>query len=254
MTDKPTRMLHARMTDKPTEPARDNGFGDGRDLGAQKPIVGLIAASDADARLCAAAIESCDARPLRIVPADYAAPGDALRHVYGLAFCGADVDGDGGGDDEVALMRAVLDCDMPIYAIGGAMLTLNIALGGLPPLPLDNHAAADCGDESASEYHHIYIAPGSRLAAVVGSGGFVRVNSRHRRGIREAQKSAWLLASAYSLEDGAIEALESARHRWVIGVQFRPERRMELPPHFHRLFQSLAERAAERMQAANSRQ
>ncbi len=232
------------MTDKPTEPARDNGFWDGRDLAAQKPIVGLIAASDADARLCAAAIESCDALPLRIVPADYDTPDDALRRVNALAFCGAD------GDAEAALMRAALDRDMPIYAIGGAMLTLNIALGGKSPLPLDNHAAADC----ASEYHHIYIAPGSRLAAVVGSGGFVRVNSRHRRGIREAQKSAWLLASAYSLEDGAIEALESARHRWVIGVQFRPERRMELPPHFHRLFQSLAERAAERMQAANSRQ
>ena len=251
MTDKPTRMPPASMPNKPTEPARDNGFGDGRDLATQKPVVGLIAASDADARLCAAAIESCDALPLRIVPADYATPDDALRHVYGLAFCGG---GGDGNDADVALMRAALDRDMPIYAIGDAMLTLNIALGGKPPLPMDNHAAADCGAESASEYHHIYIAPGSRLAAVVGSGGFVRVNSRHRRGIREAQKSAWLLASAYSLEDGAIEALESARHRWVIGVQFRPERRMELPPHFHRLFQSLAERAAERMQAANSRQ
>ncbi len=248
-------MPPARMTDEPTEPARDNGFGDVRDLTAQKPIVGLIAASDADARLCAAAIESCDALPLRIDPADDAAPDDALLLVNALAFCGADGDGNSDAvDAEVALMRAALDRDMPMYAIGDAMLTLNIALGGLPPLPLDNHAAADCGTESASEYHHIYIAPGSRLAAVVGSGGFVRVNSRHRRGIREAQKSAWLLASAYSLEDGAIEALESARHRWVIGVQFRPERRMELPPHFHRLFQSLAERAAERMQAANSRQ
>ena len=252
MPNKPIRMPPARMTDKPTEATRDNGFGDGRGMASQKPVVGLIAASDADARLCAAAIESCEALPLRIVPADYATPDDALRLVNALAFCGAG--GGAVGDGDVALMRAALDCDMPIYAIGGAMLTLNIALGGLPPLPLDNHAAADCGAESASEYHHIYIAPGSRLAAVVGSGGFVRVNSRHRRGIREAQKSAWLLASAYSLEDGAIEALESARHRWVIGVQFRPERRMELPPHFHRLFQSLAERAAERMQAANSRQ
>lgn len=222
-------------------------------MAAQKPLIGLIAASDADARLCAAAVEICEAQSLRIAPADYAAPENALRLVNALAFCGAD-GGDGGNAAEVALMRAALDRDMPIYAIGGAMHTLNIALGGKPPLPIDNHAAVDCGDESASEYHHIYIAPGSRLAAVVGSGGFVRVNSRHRRGIREAQKSAWLLAAAYSLEDGVIEALESARHRWVIGVQFRPERRMEAPPHFHRLFQSLAERAAERMRAANSRQ
>lgn len=222
-------------------------------MAAQKPLIGLIAASHADARLCAAAVESCEAQPLRIVPADYASPENALRLVNALAFCGAD-GGDGGNAAEVALMRAALDRDMPIYAIGGAIHTLNIALGGKPSLPIDNHAAVDCGVESASEYHHIYIAPGSRLAAVVGSGGFVRVNSRHRRGIREAQRSAWLLASAYSLEDGVIEALESARHRWVIGVQFRPERRMELPPHFHRLFQSLAERAAERMRAANSRQ
>lgn len=239
------------MTDKPTR----NGFGDGSDLAAQKPIVGLVAASDADARLCAAAIESCDARALRIAPADYATPADALRIVNALAFCGACDGNDGGGATDVALMRAALDCDMPIYAVGDGMHTLNMALGGKPPRTVDNHAAADCSDESAdesaSEYHHIYIAPGSRLAAVVGSGGFVRVNSRHRRGIREAQKSAWLLASAYSLEDGVIEALESARHRWVIGVQFRTERRMELPPHFHRLFQSLADRAAERMRAAN---
>ena len=78
----------------------------------------------------------------------------------------------------------------------------------------------------------------------------MRVNSRHSNGIREAQKSSWLLASAYSLEDGVIEALESSRHRWIIGVQFRPERRMEVPPHFDRLFQSLLERAAERMDAA----
>jgi putative glutamine amidotransferase len=65
--------------------------------------------------------------------------------------------------------------------------------------------------------------------------------------MHEAQKSPLLMASAYSLEDGLIEALESPNHRWVIGVQFHPERRMELPPHFDRLFQSLAERAEERL-------
>ena len=81
---------------------------------------------------------------------------------------------------------------------------------------------------------------------MVGSGGFVRVNSRHALGLREAHKAAALLASAYSLEDGVIEAVESPRHRWVFGTQFRPERALELPPHFQRLFQSLTERAAER--------
>ena len=74
-------------------------------------------------------------------------------------------------------------------------------------------------------------------------GGFVRVNSRHTFGVREAQKAPGLLATAYSLEDGVIEALESPEHEWVIGVQFEPERRGELPPHFDRLFDRLVGRA-----------
>ena len=87
----------------------------------------------------------------------------------------------------------------------------------------------------------------------MGSGGVVRVNSRHRQGLVEAGRAAGLAASAYSLEDGIVEGLESPLHRWVIGVQFHPERRMEVPPHFDRLFQSLVERAAEFRQGAPAR-
>ena len=105
------------------------------------------------------------------------------------------------------------------------------------------HDSTDEDGEKKSSYHRIYIAPGSKLAAVVGAGGFVRVNSRHSRGVTEAQKSPRLLAAAYSIDDGMIEALESPDHDWVIGVQFRPELRREIPPQFDRLFQGLVERA-----------
>ena len=130
------------------------------------------------------------------------------------------------------------------------MQVLNVALGGKLLQHIKGHNAYEEGGEELSQYHHIYISPGSKLAAVVGSGGFVRVNSRHHQGVKEPQKSSALLASAYSLEDGYIEALESPAHRWVIGVQFHPVRRMEVPPHFDRLFQSLVERAAEGVRAA----
>ena len=149
---------------------------------------------------------------------------------------------------ELGLVRAALDDDLPIYGIGRGMAVLNLAMGGGLIGRLDGHpsgARSDASDEP--RYHHIYISPGSKLAAVVGSGGFVRVNSLHRQGVREAQKSPRLLASAYSVDDGVIEALESPAHRWVIAVQFNPERRMEVPPHFDRLFQSLVERASERI-------
>ena len=171
-------------------------------------------------------------------------PDVLLGLIDALVCC----DDTGGGQSAIDLVRAALDDDMPIYALGEGMHLLNTAFGGKPAGAVVEHSGD--GEDGKSAFHHIYIAPGSRLAAVVGSGGFVRVNSRHNRGIREAQKSQWLLASAYSLEDGMIEALESSRHRWVIGVQFRPERRMEVPPHFDRLFQSLLERAMERMNRA----
>ena len=212
------------------------------------PTIGILAPTNDNARACAAAIERLQGHALRIDAADGAPPERTLRLIDALVCCGDDARE---ADTDLELLRAALDDDMPIYAIGGGMLLLNLALGGKFSVSVNAHAAHACNAETVSAYHRIYIAPGSRLAAVVGSGGFVRVNSRHRSGIREAQKSPWLLASAYSLDDGVIEALESPRHRWVIGVQFHPERRMEIPPHFDRLFQSLLERAAERLTAAN---
>ena len=211
------------------------------------PLIGIVALSDENARVCAASVERLGGRALRIDVSDGTAPDVSLRLIGALVCC----DDAGAGDAAVALVRAAIDDDLPIYAIGEGMQLLNIAFGGRASIPIAEHV--DVGEDGgvASAFHHIYIAPGSRLAAVVGSGGFVRVNSRHSDGIREAQKSSWLLASAYSLEDGVIEALESSRHRWIIGVQFRPERRLEVPPHFDRLFQSLLERAAERMKSAN---
>ena len=148
---------------------------------------------------------------------------------------------------ELSLTQAALAADMPIYGICRGMQMLNVAMGGRLAHHVQNHDVIGPEDDWKASYHRIYISPGSKLAAVVGSGGFVRVNSLHHQGVREAHKSPRLLASAYSLEDGVIEALESPSHRWVISVQFHPERRMEVPPHFERLFQSLAERAAERM-------
>ena len=132
---------------------------------------------------------------------------------------------------------------MPVLCVGAGMQALNTAMGGRPPIDVSGHDTRSGDGEPESAYHRIFIAPGSKLAATVGSGGFVRVNSRHRRALREPQKAAELVASAYGLEDGVIEALEIPGHQWVIGVQFDPHRRRELPPHFDRLFQSLTERA-----------
>ncbi len=233
----------------------------------ERPIVAVTSGNRESAEESASGVERAGGEPWVVLPEHGLTPGDVLDRVSAIVLSdGEDVHPDRYGEPpgpsetielneqrdetETALTRAALDVDLPVYGIGRGMHVLNVVMGGKLDRAVPGHAAeaAEGGAEKPA-FHHIYISPGSKLAAVVGSGGFVRVNSTHRQGVREAQKSSALLASAYSLEDGVIEALESPAHRWVIGVQFNPERRMEVPPHFDRLFQSLVERGSERLLA-----
>ena len=73
----------------------------------------------------------------------------------------------------------------------------------------------------------------------MGAGGFVRVNSRHQIGVLESNKSHQLISSAWSLEDGVVEAVQHSTYHTAFGVQFLPDTRLEIPPHFDRLFENL---------------
>jgi len=146
---------------------------------------------------------------------------------------------------EINIVKFAITSNMPVLGICRGMQVLNVASRGKLEQSTEKHSTIrSVGDrEAESSYHRIFISPGCRLASVVGSGGFVRVNSRHHQGVKESGKSDTLMSSAWSLEDGLIEALESPSHDWVLGVQFHPERRGELPPHFDKLFQALVEKA-----------
>mgnify|MGYP003323273917 FL=1 len=144
------------------------------------------------------------------------------------------------GDVISRLLPTVLDFDLPVLAVGSGIHTLNVTMGGRSARPIPAHGPLENGK---SEHHHIFISPGSRHASLVGARGLLRVNSRHILGIKPAQKAPNLLACAYGLDDGVIEAVESPSHTFVIGVQFQPERPREVPPHFERLFEALVDHA-----------
>lgn len=145
---------------------------------------------------------------------------------------------------ELALLRLALEHDLPILGICRGMHLLNVAFGGRLIQDLPGHRGQQRSDREWELVHHMtYLSPGSKLAAILGSGGFMRLNSRHHQGLREAQKASQLLAIAYSLDDGLIEGLESPVHDWVIAVQCHPEREHEVPSSFRRLFQAFVERA-----------
>ena len=146
-------------------------------------------------------------------------------------------------DLELRLLDYALDRDMPVLAICRGMQLLNVALGGQLIQDLPGHKAEREDGCWQSEKHLIYMAPGAKAAAIVGSAGFFRVNSLHHQGLKEAQRSPRLMTSAYSVDDGLIEGLESPHHSWVIGLQCHPERQDEVPRSFANLFAGFYERA-----------
>ena len=147
------------------------------------------------------------------------------------------------------LLEAALGADMPVLATGYGMHLLNGYFGGGQPSEVVEHYPEEPTEPLR---HQIYLSPGAKVAAIIGSAGMFRVNSRHRTGIREPQRAERLMSIAYQLDDGVIEGLESKEHSWVIGVQFLPERGDEVPASFNNLFLGLVERAQDFIDSNNA--
>jgi len=235
------------------------------------PAIGVVASSRREARRYLDAMVKREVAECLLKPLSTSQVDMTISSVDGLLFTGGpDVDPryygeardpEAGLDPpsrrdrwELALLNAALERDMPVLAVCRGMQLLNVAFGGRLIQDLPGHRLEKQNGNRASAYHQLYISPGCKLAAILGAGGFVRVSSQHHQGLREPQKAATLMASAYSLEDGVIEALESPDHDWVIGVQWHNEIEEEMPKNFGNLFQSLIERAetyAQRKEASS---
>lgn len=226
-----------------------------------KPIIGITSSAAYDSEEYSEAVVKAGGSPLMLPSDETRATDEILKGIDGLMLPGGpDIDpaiyGDAPRPDanleinrqlddlELSLIRAALSRDLPVLGICRGMQALNVALGGKLLQDLSGHKGEEKNGRAESVRHRIYISPGSKLAAILGSGGFVQVNSRHHQGLREPQKSRALMASAYSLDDGLIEGLESPGHRWVIGVQCHPEIVDEVPRQFQNLFLGLVEQAA----------
>lgn len=224
------------------------------------PVIGVVASSQREARRYLEAMVKREVAERLLVPHSLAHVQETISSVDGLLLTGgADVDPLRYGQVrdsqaglklsprrdrwEMALLEAALERDMPVLGICRGMQLLNVVFGGRLIQDLLGHRLEKQNGNRDSAYHQVYISPGCKLAAILGSGGFVRVNSFHHQGLREPQKATALMASAYALDDGLIEALESPNHDWVIGVQWHNEIEEEMPKHFGNLFQSLIERA-----------
>ena len=154
---------------------------------ANRPPIGITARTEEAARPYVDAVERNGGAPMVLTPEAAPLPHEAVQRVDGLLLTGgANIDprqyaGVGGSDPavdakpdrdavELPLLRAALDADLPALGICRGMQALNVVMGGTLIQELEGHGASQEADEE-SAYHRIWMSPGSRLAAVVGSGG-----------------------------------------------------------------------------------
>lgn len=165
---------------------------------------------------------------------------------------------------DLALARMILtETTLPVLGICGGCQLLWIAAGGAliqdiasdpwpstgPSLP---HAHGIRGDDEVPYLHPVRTAAGSLVAQVLGiEDGVVTTNSYHHQAVHPERRADDLIISAWA-EDGCPEAIEAApwsrwgsEGRFVLGVQWHPERMPDAPPQ-QQIFRALTAAAAGR--------
>jgi putative glutamine amidotransferase len=142
---------------------------------------------------------------------------------------------------ELLLARAALASRLPILGVCGGMQTLNVACGGslhqhLPDLP----DTLEHRDSTYTVRHDVQAEAGSRVAELLG--GSFTVNTSHHQAVNRL--GAGLVVTARA-PDGVIEACELRDARFVVGVQWHPERMLDEGEQL-RLFAALASAASAR--------
>lgn len=127
-------------------------------------------------------------------------------------------------ENEKKLLLSCLDRDIPFLGICHGMQLLNVILGGdlyqnlLKEYPNSiDHKQKMSRDNT---YHNVKIVENSLLHNLVNIDEF-KVNSNHIQAIKNLGNN--LIISAYCTDDNVIEAIESTKHSFALGVEWHPE-------------------------------
>lgn len=190
--------------------------------------------------------------PVLLPPVD-GMTADVLSRVDGLLVAGgADVDPVHYGAERAAatgparpdrdhaehtLIEAALANGVPLLGVCRGMQLLNVVLGGTLHQHVPDVFGSDDHLPAPGTYGRVPVktAPGSRLAAIVGSE--VDVHCHHHQSVDLLPPG--LVPAAWA-GDGVVEAIELAGPDFVLGVQWHPEANPERGAD-HRLFEALVE-------------
>ncbi len=208
------------------------------------------------------AVEAAGGIPI-LLPPSGANPADLIAILDGLIFSGGgDIRPDRYGDRDVhettygisdqrddfefGLVQAALAANLPTLAICRGIQVLNVALGG--SLYQDVSVEGNNPDEHKQAWeigswenprHAVTLKPDSLAAKVLGDTQ-VRVNSAHHQTLKEIAPGLEVTGRA---PDGTVETVEMADKRFVLGVQWHPEKMFPHHAKHAQLFQALVEEA-----------
>ena len=129
---------------------------------------------------------------------------------------------------ELELLQIALDRSLPVLAVCRGMQLLCAALGGtlyqdlseFNSSPSSPTAIIHRGPNHTDTVHPLRVEPETMLYGLFGGAAMV-VNSHHHQGVSQLPRR--LRACSFSPE-GLIEAVEDIEGRFVLGVQWHPER------------------------------
>lgn len=149
-------------------------------------------------------------------------------------------------DFELDIIKVAMRYDLPTLGICGGMQAMNVAFGGT--------LFQDIGTQTQDPLPHRQVPPATRLSHAVSITPAsvlrrvirrtrIEVNSSHHQSVKTVAPT--LVASA-AAPDGIIEAIESPRHRFFLGIQWHPEFLFDRYLIHRRLFEALIKAAGHR--------
>ena len=140
---------------------------------------------------------------------------------------------------ELEIAKAAIERDLPVLGICRGFQILNVVQDGSLLQDVPGHRPEE--REGLIEHHDVKVRAGSRLAKATG-GAALTVNSRHHQAVTNETLGRGLVATA--MVGDLIEAFELVDRRWVVGVQWHPERTAEVSPEARRIFDAFVQEAA----------
>jgi putative glutamine amidotransferase len=124
---------------------------------------------------------------------------------------------------ELALARAALGEEKPLFGVCRGMQVINVALGGGLVQHLEDPERLHIGRPGEFVDHVVSADPGTRLVEIIGSSP-VTVRSHHHQGIEPI--AGELTVSARS-PDGLAEAVEAGAGGFCLAVLWHPEENLD---------------------------